>query len=241
MVRQELGVYLLGTIDPAGRSAVDRHLADCVRCREELAGLALLPALLQRVPVAEAALLGSGPGRDAGGPPQELLNSLLVRVSRLRGRRRLRLSVATAALIIAIAAGWAWQAAQPAARPSGQAAHPRAATAGGFDRETGAGATVRYAARAGGTQLEVHVTGIPVGTTCQFWVTSTAGQSIPAGAWAVLPGQRHTWYPASVPVPPASLSSFDLTSGGKVLVVVPVRQASARPHSAAKSGPGTWG
>ena len=63
-------------------------------------------------------------------------------------------------------------------------------------------------------------------TTCQFWVTSTDGPSIPAGAWTVLPGQQRTQDPASVPVPPPSLRSFDLTSGGKVLLVIPVRPSS---------------
>ena len=54
-VRQALGVYVLGAIDPAERSIVDAHLPHCLDCREELAGLAGLPALLGRVPVAEAA------------------------------------------------------------------------------------------------------------------------------------------------------------------------------------------
>jgi anti-sigma factor RsiW len=52
--RQELGVYLLGAIEPAQRALVERHLAACPRCRAELAGLAGLPSLLRRVPVGEA-------------------------------------------------------------------------------------------------------------------------------------------------------------------------------------------
>ena len=39
-VRQLLGVYVVGAIDPAERSVVDNHLASCPGCREELAGLA---------------------------------------------------------------------------------------------------------------------------------------------------------------------------------------------------------
>ena len=52
--RQELGVYLLGAIEPDQRALVDRHLAACPQCRAELAGLAGLPSLLRRVPVEEA-------------------------------------------------------------------------------------------------------------------------------------------------------------------------------------------
>ena len=52
-IRQALGVYVLGAIDPAERTAVDNHLNTCPECREELAGLAGLPPL-RRVPIAEA-------------------------------------------------------------------------------------------------------------------------------------------------------------------------------------------
>ncbi|MGH3181715.1 MAG: zf-HC2 domain-containing protein, partial [Streptosporangiaceae bacterium] len=47
--RPSLGVYVLGAIEPAERSLVDAHLATCRDCRDELAGLAALPALLARV------------------------------------------------------------------------------------------------------------------------------------------------------------------------------------------------
>ena len=47
--RPSLGVYVLGAIDPAERSLVDAHLLTCRDCRDELAGLAGLPALLARV------------------------------------------------------------------------------------------------------------------------------------------------------------------------------------------------
>lgn len=49
-IRPELGVYVLGAIAPADRAIVDRHLASCPRCREEITGLAGLPALLRKVP-----------------------------------------------------------------------------------------------------------------------------------------------------------------------------------------------
>jgi anti-sigma factor RsiW len=54
-IRHALGVYLLGAISPADRSAVGRHLAGCAGCREELARLAGLPGLLGTVPAADVA------------------------------------------------------------------------------------------------------------------------------------------------------------------------------------------
>ena len=55
--RISLGVYVLGAIEPSERALVDAHVATCRDCRDELAGLAGLPALLARVSVEEAAAL----------------------------------------------------------------------------------------------------------------------------------------------------------------------------------------
>jgi len=106
-VRMDLGAYLLGAIDPADRAAVDLHLAGCARCRAELAGLAGLPALLQRVPVAEAALLDEAAVPAAA--PADDLTALLGRAARLRRRRRWQLAAAAAALLALTVAGWVIQ------------------------------------------------------------------------------------------------------------------------------------
>ena len=70
-IRQALGVYVVGAIDPAERAIVDAHLSHCQDCREELAGLAGLPALLGRVPLADAERLALDDAelRDLGEPP----------------------------------------------------------------------------------------------------------------------------------------------------------------------------
>ena len=49
-IRPQLGVYVTGSIAPADRAVVVRHLTSCERCRDELAGLAALPAMLRRLP-----------------------------------------------------------------------------------------------------------------------------------------------------------------------------------------------
>ncbi|WP_187357010.1 anti-sigma factor family protein, partial [Actinomadura sp. CNU-125] len=68
-VRAALGVYVVGAIDPAERALVDAHLAGCPACRDELAGLAGLPALLGRVEEEQLTRVA--------GPPPELLVALL--------------------------------------------------------------------------------------------------------------------------------------------------------------------
>jgi|HubBroStandDraft_6_1064221.scaffolds.fasta_scaffold17028_4 predicted lipoprotein with Yx(FWY)xxD motif len=119
-IRPQLGVYLTGAITPADRAVVVRHLACCERCRDELAGLAVLPALLRRPPVQAAA---QPPGentavyeRDAG---EALLGRVLGQMARRRRRRRRALAAAAAALAAMAATGWALR---PDSPPSGPTA-----------------------------------------------------------------------------------------------------------------------
>jgi len=50
-LRLSLGSYVLGSLDPADRAAIDAHLPGCPACREELASYAALPALMSRVSI----------------------------------------------------------------------------------------------------------------------------------------------------------------------------------------------
>ena len=163
-IRPELGVYVLGAIAPADRARVSRHLASCPGCREELAGLAGLPALLRAVPAATALQLSEERPPDPSGPPEPLVEGLIARVAAVRRRRRWSLAAAAAVLAAAAAAGWAEQALHPAAAPPRAAPSWWAAAAGGFNAATGARAAVRYTPQPWGTQLEASVSGIPPGT-----------------------------------------------------------------------------
>jgi anti-sigma factor RsiW len=215
-IRQELGVYLLGTIEPARRAVVARHLATCPECRAELAGLAGLPALLGRVPADELQRLLEGDViTPVPGPP---LAALLGRMTRVRRRRRYL--AAAAALIVGVAAVSGWQALRPSG-PAGAGAQPRwEATDEAVNPATGAGAAVRYAAEPWGAELEVRVSGVAAGTRCQFWVTGPRGQTVDAGGWIIVAGQQAAWHPASVPFRVSMLRSFQVTGDGKVLVTV---------------------
>src|SRR6202020_1700033 len=93
--RLSLGVYVLGAIDPAERALVDAHLATCRDCRDELAGLAGLPALLARVSMEEAVALAVTDGPDIAldempEPPRELLATVLDLTAARRRRHRWR-------------------------------------------------------------------------------------------------------------------------------------------------------
>ena len=116
-VRQALAVYVLGAIEPADRTMVDRHLGDCAGCREELAGFAPLPALLRKVPLQEAAALVDDDARGsppADQPSQPALGRMLVQAGR-RHRRDLRTHAAAAGAVGLLAGAGlfaAWHAAR---------------------------------------------------------------------------------------------------------------------------------
>jgi predicted lipoprotein with Yx(FWY)xxD motif len=111
-IHAQLGVYVTGSIAPPDRAAVVRHLAGCGDCRDELASLASLPALLRR-PSAQDAARSPEPSQDAAGGGSALLGGLLGRVARRRRRRRLLLAAAAGALAVVAALGWALRLAEP--------------------------------------------------------------------------------------------------------------------------------
>jgi anti-sigma factor RsiW len=219
--RRELGVYLLGAIEPAQRTLVDHHLAACRACRAELSGLAGLPSLLRRVPADAVWPLRADETVQA--TPQPPLSALSDRMAAFR-RRRWVLTVA-AAVITGIAAASGVQALHAATPrpPAAATAWARAVTVQAANPVTGTWAAVRYTAQPWGTALEVRITGVAAGTRCQLLVTGSGGQKVAAGGWYFTAGQHATWYPASVPLQAPSVRSFEITSGGKILVTIRAR------------------
>ncbi len=224
-IRHALGVYVLGAIDPAERAAVDGHLSTCPECREELAGLAGLPALLRRIPVGEAQQLADDdldelPGPEV--PSDEMLRSLLARAKQARQARRWRGLAAAAAVVLV--AGVAGAAGASALQHSGGAGSGPVAThftsVSATDPVTHVAATVRYSPRNWGTVLDTRVRNVPAGARCQLVVTDSSGRSTVVGGWTTSYDESTVWYPGSSPVTQDSVRSFEITSQGKVLVKV---------------------
>jgi hypothetical protein len=214
-IRQLLGVYVVGAIDPAERAIVDLHLPDCPGCREELSGMAGLPALLGRVPREDVLRMGEGgvglPDMDE--PPAELLNGLLRRVAGTRRTRRWRAALALAAAV-AIAAG-------------GTTAIVNAVRPATFhDTDQGARgrltAVVNYSSTPWGMALNVGVTGVPANAVCVL-LADHSGQWVVVGQWRARgPEYARHWYALQAPgVPAQDVHGFKITSQGKTLLQIP--------------------
>jgi anti-sigma factor RsiW len=214
-IRQLLGVYVVGAIDPSERAIVDLHLQSCPACREELSGLAGLPALLGRVPREDVQRMGEGgvglPDMDE--PPAELLNSLLRRVAGTRRTRRWRAALALAAAV-AIAAGGT-TAVVNAVRPA-----PFHDTDRGSNAQLAA--VVDYSSTPWGMAMRVGVTGVPANALCTLYADQS-GHWVAVGQWrAGTPDYTQHWYQMQAHgVPAQDVHGFKITSNGKTLLQIP--------------------
>lgn len=102
LLREQLGAYALGALEPRERGEVEAHLRECPACSAELARLAALPGLLARLSADEAAPPEPAPA-DLG---ERALTALAAR-RRARRRRRQRwgAGLAGAAAAAAVAVG----------------------------------------------------------------------------------------------------------------------------------------
>jgi len=222
--RPSLGVYVLGAIDPAERALVDAHLVTCQDCRDELAGLAGLPALLARVNPDEVSRICADDTVQTvtdDRPPEELIGTVLNLAEARRRRTRWRF-VAAAAAVVAIAGGLfgglssittTHTIAIPAS-PAGTKWETVEATSS----ITGASASVAYSHEMWGVAFDVLVDKIPVGTTCQLWVVHPDGTRTQVAAWTTASDEGKVWYAGSMARTAQPISSFQITANHKVLL-----------------------
>ena len=221
--RQLIGVYVVGAIDPHERALMDAHLARCPGCREELASLAGLPALLGRVPVEEAARIAEDlPERMEPGPPPEgdLLTPLLDRVGHRRRVQKWRELTAAAAAAAAIAGLSAGLVTAGQGAPAGPALTGHWDTVQGTEPGTSVIAVVKYSGTPWGSRIAAEISGVAPGTTCELWVGGPDGTWQAAGSWTQpwARGGDITWYPASTWIPQEDVKTFKITVAGKTLV-----------------------
>lgn len=228
-LRQSLGVYVVGAIDPAERSRLEAHLATCPACRDELAGMAGLPALLGRVSEQQIEHLA--------GPSEELLDSLLARaaaerppsLSRFSRRLWMPLSAAAAVvLLVGFVLGgllWGGGVGQPNPRPSESVSAPPTVAveqAAATDPTTHVSARVKMARQDWGTALSIRLDNAPGGDRCSLIVWSKSGRRDVAASWQV-EQEGYGDYEGSTMIFREQLSAFQVvTTDGKTLVTVPV-------------------
>jgi hypothetical protein len=190
-VRDELGGYVLGALEPAERDAVAAHLAACPDCRAEYERVAGLPAMLRpaeglEIPAAppgvEERLLDRLAQERGAKPPGGGLRGRLRGFARGRGGgvSRRRAAIAAALAGAAIGAG--------ATALALGIADDGATSAAQYDlRLTGTeGATARAELKPGrgGTEVHMWVKGLPPGAEAVYEVRcERSGWSASAGTF----------------------------------------------------------
>ena len=213
----ELGAYVLGALDPAGRARLERHLQTCRHCRAELARLAGLPGLLRRVGVDVLEVQDD--------PPPRMLEDLLVRVAaereaapaampaRPRPRRPSRrqwLLVAASAAVLAVAGLTIGQVVDR---------EPASTTISAIDPTTDVRLDVTLRTTAQGTEVAVRVSGVPAGEWCRLVVVADDGREEVAGTWrATYQGTAEIIGATSIPV--AELSAVRVVGADGQLLAV---------------------
>ncbi|XAS67127.1 zf-HC2 domain-containing protein [Micrococcaceae bacterium Sec5.7] len=213
-LHQLLGAYLLGGLNAADTERFDAHLQECPACREELAELQIVPALLDAVPVPDAVALTAGRPSEAGPRqpdvrlPKPMLDELAARRRNLRRRWTAIVGVVAAACL---ALGFA--AAPLLIRPS-----PPDAS---YSAQAGNGPqfTVDLARKTWGTELAVAGSSMPLSGTLSLWVKDRKGGEDRACAWTATPSGRIK-VTGATPVQLASIASVELRNELKQTVAV---------------------
>jgi Putative zinc-finger len=224
--RISLGVYVLGAIDPVERALVDAHLETCQECRDELADLAGLPALLAMLDPDEVSRISvDDPAHVFSDerPPAELVGTVLD-LAKARRRRDMWRYLSAAAAVVVIAGGLfaglrsATSTTKKVYIPSGS--EHSWDIVQGTNQATGASVTVAYSGEKWGDAFEVLVHRIPMGTTCQLWVVHPDGTRTQVAAWTTADDEGDVWYAGSMARTAGPISTMQITANHQVLVTV---------------------
>ncbi len=226
--RPSLGVYVLGAIDPVERGLVDAHLATCRDCRDELAGLAGLPALLARVDPGEISRICADDAVrqvTSDQPPEEFLATVHGLAEARRRKNRWRFLSAAAAVVVLAAGLFGGLKAATPTTTTRTVVVPFSSGHGSWEsasatNQAGMSATVAYSQQLWGNAIQVLVDRIPIGTTCQLWVVHPDGTRTFVASWTTAQDEGKVWYSGSMPKTAKPIGKFEITAGNKLLLTV---------------------
>lgn len=163
-----LGPAALGLLTSREQEQLDRHVADCALCREELAGLRGVAARLGDLDAASA----------LADPPTGVADAVLGRVARERRRaQRLQAVVAAAASVAVLLAGLV------TAGTLGERAPTVPMEAVAVSSEGDVRASANLVAHTWGVEIKLAAAGLAAGQPYTVQVTTRTGDVVGAGAF----------------------------------------------------------
>jgi hypothetical protein len=237
-LREAVGAYLRGALEPAESDRVAAHLADCASCREEYGELIELLPLLASVTEGEAI---NGPVR----PEPAVLGRVLQTTAQfgadqpgfgqvgadhaarrhkggrrpLRRTPRTRIALAVSCIVLAAAGsgiGMMMSGSKPG-NPAGSWSASAAATQA-YPGEAAITATVQVSPASWGSKIQLKMASVPKGYTCDMVVIDGSGHRQTAGNWKAKDTGPFT-VSGSVSLTPNLISSIevDLPNGTTLL------------------------
>ena len=207
ILREQLGAYALGALEPRERAEVDAHLRECPACREELARLATLPGLLARLSPDEAT--------DPDLPADVGERALATLSARRQARRRRRrvwvtgLAAAAAAVLVALGLVVATGGDDPGRVPL--RIQPVATDAGAV------AGTAWADGRDWGTAIGVDLRRLPERSAYELTAVGHDGHREVAATWAPTE-DGSARVQGSCAILPADMAGYEVTADGEVLV-----------------------
>ena len=224
-----LSAYLLGALDPAERRAIERHVADCARCRAELVQLAPLVGLLRHTPFEELPETAVAKARHPKTTPHPQSPAVApVGASPMgagafafTGRHLHRPGRVLTTAAVTVAAAGAGLGIYLGTVASGPASHRPALTASATSPGTRISASATFTPNQSGTTIQLKLTGLPPAITCHLVVHARDGRTETAATWASGYSTAVS-IPASTSISPQDISTLDvLDASGSLLVRIP--------------------
>jgi anti-sigma factor RsiW len=166
--RIALGAYVLGSLEPAERSRVERHLTECSACRNVLTDLAVVPGLLSRTTVDD---LGAVEVATVPLQAERAVRELNRRRHAARRRNAMAAVAAAAMIVTGVGIGLA------VTGSSG------GTTVSATSETTHVSARVNIANRTSGTVFSLRLSGVAPGEHCALVAVSRAGDQQTAANW----------------------------------------------------------
>lgn len=190
-VREDLGAYALGRLEPAQDQWVRDHLAQCPDCEAGYAEIAGVVPLLSTVSIDQLSV----PEQVPAGVEETIRRA---RAERAAARRRRLVALAAAVvLIVGVGVGsWAVTRAQQPDTAAGGGytqlvADPVSWDAVNETNEVSARVTMNPVAW--GTRVDVELEGIKRGSICHLVIVDADGEEWSAGSWRASYGGGLTW------------------------------------------------
>jgi hypothetical protein len=221
-LREAVGAYLLGALEPAEADEVAAHLSDCESCRAEYGELADMVPLMAMVSEREAV---QGPVR----PEPAVLGRVLARSrSRVTGSgpgrgarpRRARFALAAACVVLAgtgsaVGMRMSTHATSTTAWSSSVVVTPYGHTSADIS------AMADVTPASWGSKIDLQMDGLPKGYKCSMIVVGTDGSRDSGGTWNVWAGGSIT-IPTTSSIPPEHIAAIEVDlPDGTVLLTVP--------------------